>query len=463
MDNQPALTFYGAAGTVTGSKYLIEAYGKKILLDAGLFQGLKELRLRNWAKPPFAPEQIDAVVLSHAHIDHSGYLPILAREKFRGKIHCTAGTGDLLGIMLLDSAHLQEEEAAAANRHHYSKHKPALPLYTMQDAEAVLLQLERHSYGSVFEITPDIKVVFRRAGHILGAATVELQLGRKESVRLVFSGDLGRWNRPILRDPEFIPEADVLLVESTYGNRVHPQDSEDRLVSIIQEASKRKGAIIFPSFAVGRAQELLWTLKKLEDERKIPILTVYLDSPMAIDVTALYSRHGEELDSDLEKAIKNQKGPFSTRRFHLARTPEQSKAINEIAGPFVLISASGMATGGRILHHLKQRLPDPKTTVILPGFQAIGTRGRSLQDGAKTLKIYGEDIPVKATVELLDGLSAHADQNEILKWLSGFRKPPRQTYVVHGEPTAAEQLAAAIRVKLGWKAKVAVHQETVDL
>ncbi len=459
----PALTFYGGAGTVTGSKYLIEAFGSKILLDAGLFQGLKELRLRNWAKPPFDPAQLSAIVLSHAHIDHSGYLPLLVKNHFRGKVHCTSGTDDLLQVMLLDSAHLQEEEAAAANRHGYSKHKPALPLYTAEDARAALERLEHHPYKKIFEAAPGIKVLFRDAGHILGSATVELQIGRKEIVRLVFSGDLGRWNRPILRDPEFVPEADVLLVESTYGNQLHPADAEDQLTRIIHEATKRGGAIIFPAFAVGRSQELIWTIRKLEEAGKIPVLPVYFDSPMAIDVTAIYSRHTEDLESDIENLIKKDKPPFRTARFHLAKTPEESKAINQIEGAFIIISASGMATGGRVLHHLKRRLPDARTTVVLAGYQALGTRGRTLQDGALILRMHGEDVPVKAKIEMLDGLSAHADRNEILKWLSGFRRAPKQTYIVHGEPEAAHGLRELINGRLGWNVKVAESRERVLL
>ncbi len=463
MTTTPALTFYGGAGTVTGSKYLIEAFGSKILLDAGLFQGLKELRLRNWAKPPFDPAQLNAVVLSHAHIDHSGYLPLLAKNHFRGKIHCTSGTDDLLNIMLRDSAHLQEEEAAAANRHGYSKHKPALPLYTVEDAETALNRIEHHPYEKLFEVVPGIKVFFRRAGHILGAATVELQIGRKDILRLVFSGDLGRWNRPIIRDPELVPEADILLVESTYGNRIHPTDAEDQLARIIQESIKRGGAIIFPAFAVGRSQELIWTIRKLEEENKIPVLPVYFDSPMAIDVMAIYGSHPEDLDMDIENLTKKNKAPFATTRFHLVKTPEESKALNRIEGAFIIISASGMATGGRVLHHLKLRLPDPRTTVVFAGYQAAGTRGRALQDGIKTLKMQGQMVPVKAKIEMLDGLSAHADQNEILKWLSGFKRPPKQTYIVHGEPEASQQLAEAIKKKLGWAAKIAKDQAVIPL
>lgn len=461
MSEKPTLTFYGGAGTVTGSKYLLQAYGSKILLDAGLFQGLKELRLRNWAKPPFDPAEINAVVLSHAHIDHSGYLPLLFRNHFRGKIYSTSGTQDLLGVLLPDSAHLQEEEAARANRHGYSKHKPALPLYTAADAEAVLKQIKHYPYDKLFDVAPGIKALFRRAGHILGSATVELQIGRQEITRLIFSGDLGRWSRPILKDPEFVPEADILLVESTYGNRFHRTDIAEQLTKIIQDSIKRGGALIIPAFAVGRTQELTWTLRQLEDQGKIPSLPVYVDSPMAINVTEMYCRHPEDHNLDMASLMDKNKCPLCCKQYKLIRTPEESKALNKVAGPIIIISASGMAAGGRVLHHLKWRLPDPRTTVLLAGYQAVGTRGRSLQEGAKTVRIYGEDVSVKAKVETIDGLSAHADQNEILKWLSGFRKPPRQTYIVHGESEAANGLMEVIKKKLGWNVKVAQDKEVV--
>ncbi len=459
----PSLTFFGGAGTVTGSKYLIQANGSKVLLDCGLFQGLKELRLRNWAKPPFDAAQINAVVLSHAHIDHSGYLPLLVKNHFRGKIYCTSGTEDLLKVLLPDSARLQEEEAESANRHGYSKHKPALPLYTVEDAEAVFKQTKHYPYDKLFEVTHGVKSIFRRASHILGSATVELQIGRKEIVRLVFSGDLGRWNRPILRDPEFVSEADILLVESTYGDRIHSTDTMSQLEKVIHESIKRGGAIIVPAFAVGRTQELIWILRQLEDQGKIPSIPVYVDSPMAISATDLYCRHPEDHDLDMAELMDKGKCPLCCKQYKIVRTSEESKSLNQLSGPMMIISASGMATGGRVLHHLKQRLPDPRTTVLFAGYQAVGTRGRSLQAGAKMVRIHGKEIPVKATVEVLDGLSAHADQNEILKWLSGFKNPPRQTYLIHGEPQAAEQLAETIRKKLNWNVNVAKDGEVIPL
>lgn len=457
------LSFFGAAGTVTGSKYLIRVGRSQILLDAGLFQGLKELRLRNWAKPPFNPSSIDAVVLSHAHIDHSGYLPSLVRAGFRGKIFCTSGTKDLLKVMLLDAAHLQEEEAEFANRYGYSKHKPALPLYTVEDAEKTLKYLKVVEYHKVFAVAKGVTGSFWRAGHILGSAIVQLHIGELNPLTLVFSGDLGRWNRPILRDPELVPEADILLVESTYGNRTHPPNPEKELARIINETAQRRGVLLIPAFAVGRTQELIWTIRQLEETNQIPTLPVYVDSPMAINVSDIYCQHPEDHDLDMKTLMEEHRCPLCCKQYHLVRTPQESKELNRLSGPMIIISASGMATGGRILHHLKLRLPDPKTTVLLAGFQAAGTRGRMLQEGAKTVQIHGQEVAVNAKIERLDGLSAHADQNEILKWLSGFKKPPRTVYIVHGEPSSAEHLKSLIQGRLSWNVKVALDQETIQL
>jgi metallo-beta-lactamase family protein len=441
MSNSASLQFLGAAGTVTGSKHLVRHGRHRVLLDCGLFQGLKELRLRNWAKPPFDVNGLDAVVLSHAHIDHSGYLPLLARYGFKGPVYCTSATADLLEIMLPDSAHLQEEDAARANRYGYSKHKPALPLYTTADAHKALKLLEPRPYAESFQVSGDITAVFRRTGHILGAASIDLQLGDGSPTRVVFSGDLGRWSRPILRDPEFVAEADYLLVESTYGDRTHAPDSADSLARIVNEAAQRGGALLVPAFAVGRTQELVW----------------------AIDVTHLYCRHPEDHDLDMKLRMDEKRCPLCCKEYRLARTPEESKALNDIQGPVIIISASGMATGGRILHHLKLRLPDPKTTVLLPGFQSIGTRGRALQEGAREVRIHGMNVPVRAKVEVLHGLSGHADRTELLRWLKGFQRPPRHTYIVHGESGPAISLAEAIRGELSWDVSVAKDGEAATL
>jgi metallo-beta-lactamase family protein len=463
MTEAPTLQFLGAAGTVTGSKHLVRARGRQVLLDCGLFQGLKELRLRNWKKPTFDAAAIDAVLVSHAHIDHTGYLPLLVRHGFRGPIVCTAATADLVPVLLRDAAHLQEEEAEHANRHGYSKHRPALPLFTVQDAEDSLRLLRTCPYDRVFPVTEGIDALFRHAGHILGSATIELQIKEAEPIRLVYTGDLGRFQRPILRDPELVAEADVLLTESTYGDRIHAGDPEEELARIVREAAGRGGALLIPAFAVDRTQELLWYLRQLEVAQRIPTLPVYIDSPMAIDVTEIYARHPEEHNLDTAALYKEHQSPFRCAQQHFARTPQESKAINQLQGPLIIISASGMATGGRILHHLKLRLPDPKTTVLLVGYQAAGTRGRSLQHGAPTLRMHGQNIPVRARVETLDGLSAHADREEIFRWLSGFRKAPRQTYLVHGEPEPAQHLAEAIQTRLQWKVSVARDDEIVPL
>lgn len=460
----PTLQFLGGAGTVTGSKYLIKTPGRQVLLDCGLFQGLKELRLRNWREPPFQPSDIDAVVLSHAHIDHSGYLPLLAWRGFSGPVYCTPATRSLLRIMLPDSAHIQEEEAAYANRKGFSKHHPAEPLYTGRDAENALKLLEPHSYGEVFSATDGIDVKFRRAGHILGSATVELRIGQKDPLKLVFSGDLGRWERPIIRDPEIVPYADILLVESTYGNRLHPNGRpSDELRRVVNGAVERGGVLLVPAFAVGRTQELIWRLRELEDANLVPKLPVYIDSPMATDATEIFCLHPEDHDIDMKLLMDEHRCPLCCKPYTFTKTTEESKSLNHLNGPAIIIAASGMATAGRIVHHLKQRLPDKTTTVLLVGFQAAGTRGRSLQDGAKSVRIHGSDVPVRATIATIDGLSAHADQGELMRWLRGFESPPRKTYLVHGEESGAATLQHVIRTELGWDVEIAKDSQVVDL
>ncbi|MBI4503156.1 MAG: MBL fold metallo-hydrolase [Gemmatimonadetes bacterium] len=457
----PTLEFLGAAGTVTGSKHLLTLGRRRVLLDCGLFQGLKELRLRNWADPPVVLAALDGVILTHAHIDHSGYLPLLVKRGFRGPVFCTSATADLLKILLPDSGHLQEEDAERANRRGYTKHHPALPLYTRADAIRTLDFVEVRPYHERFDLD-GATVRFRRAGHILGAATVEIEMAHPP-LRLVYSGDLGRFGRDFLREPESVTAADVLVLESTYGDRTHPPDAEERLARIVTRTAARGGALVVPAFAVGRAQELIWMLRRLENERRVPILPVYLDSPMAIDVSEMTARYPEQLEVDPALLHDPARTPLRSGSFHLARTPEESQAINRIIGPVIIISASGMATGGRVLHHLRLRLPDPRTVVLLPGFQAAGTRGRSLQDGATQVKIHGQWVPVRATIETLDGLSAHADREDLLRWLAGFATPPRRTYLVHGEAAQAEGLSRAIKERLGWDVFVARDGETVEL
>lgn len=458
------LQFLGGAGTVTGSKYLIRFAGRQVLLDCGLFQGLKKLRLRNWREPPFHPPDVDAVVLSHAHIDHSGYLPVMARRGFRGPVFCTPATQSLLGIMLPDSAHIQEEEAEYANRKRFSKHHPAKPLYTHTDVQQVLQLLNPQMYGEYFGAADGIQAKFRRAGHILGSAIIELRIGKGKPLTLVFSGDLGRWGRPMIRDPELTPHADVLLVESTYGDRTHPDNNpSDKLTHVVNDAAERGGVLLIPAFAVGRTQELIWRLRTLEEAGLVPRLPVYIDSPMATDVTEIFCKHPEEHDLDMELLMDEKRCPLCCKPYVFTRTKEESKALNRVSGPAIIIAASGMATAGRIVHHLKHRLPDKRTTVLLAGFQAAGTRGRALQQGAATLRMHGQDVPVRAKVETLDGLSAHADRREILRWLRGFVEPPQQTYIVHGEAEAADVLQETIATELGWDAVVARDLQTVSL
>jgi metallo-beta-lactamase family protein len=458
--SRAAVEVFGAAGTVTGSKHLVTADGGRVLLDCGLFQGLKALRERNWQPFPFDPATIDAVVLSHAHIDHSGALPLLVRRGFRGPIHCTPATADLVEVLLRDAAHLQEEDAEFANRHRTSKHAPALPLYTIADAEAALALVQPHPYDAPFPVGQEFEVVLRRAGHILGSTSVTLSCGRRT---VVFSGDLGRWGRAILRDPELVPQADVLLVESTYGNRLHPAGAAEELARIVNETAARNEVLLVPAFAVDRTQELLYVLRTLEDEGRIASLPVFIDSPMAIDVTAIYARHPEDHDLDMQRLAGTGTSPLATRQLRVLRTSEESKSLNDQRGPAVVISASGMATGGRVLHHLVRRLPDPNATVLLVGYQAAGTRGRALQEGAKTIRIFNQEVTVRARVATLDGFSAHADQAELLRWLAGFIRPPQRTLCVHGEPQAADTFAALIRHRLGWAAEVPEDRQRVEL
>ncbi len=462
--SRPSIQFLGAAGTVTGSKHLLRANGSAVLLDCGLFQGLKALRERNWKSLPVEPSEIDAVVLSHAHIDHSGYLPRLVREGFDGPIYCTTATGALLTFLLKDSAYLQEEHAAYANRSRYSKHEPALPLYTIPDAVTTLELVRQLDTHSPFEVAKGIRVTYRPAGHILGAATVDLEIENGATpLRVVFSGDIGRYDSPILKDPEPVEQADYLLVESTYGDKQHAQDPDGQLARIFTETADRGGAMIVPAFAVGRSQEMLWRLKNLEDDGRIPKIPVYLDSPMAIGVTEVYRRACNEHDDEMHEAYAKGEKPLTPALLQVSATPAESKAINRVRGPIVIVSASGMASGGRVLHHLKRRLPDKRTTVMLTGYQAAGSRGRALQEGAKTVRIHGAEIDVRARVETVHGLSAHGDRSELLRWLGGFEHAPRHTFLVHGEPSVLNSFAGVIRDKRGWKVSVAKDRERAAL
>jgi metallo-beta-lactamase family protein len=461
----PSIRFLGAAGTVTGSRFLVEHGPVRVLVDTGLFQGPKELRLRNRDPWPVDPGSIRAVVLTHAHVDHTGALPLLVRDGFRGPVHCTPATRDLLGLLLPDSGRLQEEEARYANAKGYSKHAPAAaPLYTEADALAALPRLTPLAYGEPREVAPGFTIRYGRAGHILGSATVELTVSTgPRPLRVLFSGDLGRYGAPILPDPEPGPAADVLVVESTYGGKRHPEVPARALLrDELRRAIEAGGAVVVPAFAIGRTQELLFTLRELERAGELPPVPVYVDSPMAVDATPLFLAHREDHDDEFSRALAAGDAPLRPARLTFCRSPDESKAINRVEGPCVIVSASGMATGGRVLHHLARRLPDPRNTVLLVGYQAAGTRGWSLLNGARTLRIHGEDVPVNARVASIGGFSAHADEAELQRWLAALPAPPRRTFLVHGEPTA---LAAALErmERLGWPAVVPTHLQQVAL
>lgn len=445
------LTSLGAAGTVTGSKHVLECDGRRVLVDCGLFQGLKNLRELNWERLPIEAASLDAVVLTHAHLDHTGYLPRLVKEGFTGPIYCTRATRDVAELILLDSAWLQEQDAAYLNKVRATKHAPALPLYGIEDAEATLLQFVTRPFGEPFAVEGDAKVTFRRAGHILGAATVEIEWGSR---RIVFSGDLGRYDDPLMFDPEPVLEADYVVVESTYGDRLHEQvDPVDALGEVVRRTIGRGGTLLIPAFAVGRAQALLYYLWRLRETGAIPDVPIFLDSPMAISASDLLHTH--RADHRLTPAVCDQVCRVAT----YTRDPESSKQISASRIPKIVVSASGMATGGRVLHHLKAFAPEARNTVLLSGFQAAGTRGRALLEGVRELKIHGQWVPVAAEVELLTMLSAHADADELIRWLGGFGDAnggagPRRVFVVHGEPQASEALRSRIKRTFGWQAVV---------
>ena len=456
------LTFLGAARTVTGSKYLLEVDDQRLLIDCGLFQGLRDLRRRNWSAFPVDPATINAVLLTHAHIDHSGLLPRLVANGFRGHIYCTAGTASLCSLVLPDAAHLQEEDARLANERGYSKWAPAEPLFTTLDAEAALKRLHVIDFDRPFEVAPGIQAEYNHSGHLLGSAFI--RISRKHGgPRILFGGDLGRYGRPVLPDPAPAPDAETLLLESTYGDRVHPDaDDEELLANIIEETRARGGRVIIPSFAIGRAEELLYWIKRLEERRRIKPIAVYLDSPMAVDALQFYVDHQAELDRD----VHSQDGTpsaFSPRRFTAVTGPRESMEIVKSDHPAIVISASGMATGGRVLHHLAACLPDARHTILFVGFQAEGTRGRALVDGARAVKIHGAMVPVAAHVTRVDSMSAHADQREIVQWLRTFKTPPRHTYLVHGEPAAQDTLKSHLQETLGWNVHIPQHAEKVEV
>ncbi|HKH73578.1 MAG TPA: MBL fold metallo-hydrolase [Vicinamibacterales bacterium] len=455
------LTFMGAARTVTGSKYLLEHGGKRVLVDCGLFQGLKELRLRNWAQFPIPPREIDAVVLTHAHLDHVGYLPRLRGDGYRGRVFCTAGTKELCGVVLPDSGRIQEEDARLANRHEYSKHQPALPLYTESDALAALTQLQPLGYERDIEILPGISIEFFPAGHLLGSAFVVARL--QSGPTILFGGDLGRYARPVLPDPSNAVHADVVLVESTYGDRDHvADDNGEELAQVVRSTVERGGKLIIPAFAIGRVEELLYWMRRLEQERRIPVLPVYVDSPMANEALRFYSARITELDEDMRPTEKKV-STFATTRFQTVSSPQQSKQLTASRKPSIVISSSGMATGGRVLHHMAAALPDSRNTVLFVGYQAAGTRGRQLVDGARDVRIHGQSISVNARIAKIDSMSAHADRGEIMRWLGTFPARPSRVCLVHGEPEPMDALKTLMHQRLGWNAETPQHLQRLSL
>ena len=473
------IQFLGAAGVVTGSKHLINTSddesgkpGFQVLIDCGLFQGQKEWRERNWTELPIPNKEIDAVILTHAHLDHSGWIPRLVKEGFRGPIYATPATIDLCSILLPDSGHLQEEDAEFANKRKSSKHTPALPLYTFEEAQQCLSQFQAVDFDTVKELRPEFSFKFVHAAHIVGSSMVEITLKLDgQTKHLLFTGDIGR-----VRDSQVAPgrvlhsgpmegeSADILVMESTYGNRQHPKtDPRPEMAKLITDTVNRGGSVVVPAFAVERTQKFLFMLKELMEEGKVPRVPVFADSPMAIEAVNIFLKHTEEFSEETKQLVAKYGSPLTWQGFSFAKTPDDSKKINDVKYPCIIVSSSGMVAGGRILHHLMLRLPDPRNLVLFIGFQSPGTRGATIKSGAKEVKIYGEFVPIRAQVAALEQFSDHADTPELLDWLGTFKNRPQETFLVHGEPAAASQLQAAIQKQLGWKVEVAEWKEKVRL
>ena len=463
------LSFWGGVGTVTGSKYLVESGQSRVLVDCGLFQGLRELRERNWEEPPFDARSLDAVVITHAHVDHTAYLPRIVALGYDKPVYCSRGTADLLKLLLPDSARLQEEEAEYRNRKGLTRHQPALPLYTEADARDTLKLLHVcPNTGEPTEIAEGVRASFRIAGHILGSSLVLLELdgagADEKGRRVLFSGDLGHYDQPIIRDPEPPPACDYVLVESTYGDRLHDaEDPKDALARVINEAVERGGPLLIPAFAVGRTQELIYHIRELEDGRRIPILPVRVDSPMAAAATQIYMHTREEHDEDYERLLEQKRAPLRTRSMLTASSRDESKRLNDEKGTRIIISASGMMTGGRVMHHARRILPDERATLLFVGYQAAGTTGRRIIEGEREVRIMKEFVPVRCHVERIGGLSAHADWSEVLRWLKPLKQAPRRVFTTHGEPEAAEAMAAHIRERFGWRVDAPRYGERVEL
>jgi metallo-beta-lactamase family protein len=466
-DTMATITFYGGVGTVTGSKYLLENDGRRVLVDCGLFQGLKELRERNWQDPAFDPASIDAVIITHAHIDHTGWLPRLVKLGFNGPVFTSKATADLLKILLPDSGRLQEEEADYRNRHELTRHAPALPLYDENDARNALKLLQPvPNDGNPVEVAPGFTAGFLVAGHIIGASLVLLGITSQsgDSTRFLFSGDLGHYDQPIVKDPAEPPACDYLMVESTYGNRLHGEvSSDDQMARIINEAATRDAPILIPAFAVGRTQEVLYLIRELEDQNRIPVLPVIVDSPMAAQATQVYNRWSEEHDEEYASILSRKQHPLRTRSMITASTRDESKRLNNMQGARVIISASGMLTGGRVLHHAIRILPNENATVVFVGYQAAGTVGRRIQDGEREVRIMKNWIPVRCHIEKVEGFSAHADWKAVLRWLEGLPAAPKTVFTTHGEPDAAAAMAEHIRDRFGWEVVVPQYEQRVEL
>ncbi len=452
---QNSLSFLGATETVTGSRYLIESAGKRVLVDCGLFQGYKNLRLKNWQEFPVPPDTIDFVLITHAHLDHSGYVPALVKHGFRGKVLMTTGTAELCEIMWRDSAHLLEEEAERANRKGYSKHKPAKPLYNQDDVERALDRINTVHFDKEVEITGGIRAKFMHAGHILGAAQLQLTVNGKV---IHFSGDLGRESDPLLNPPAALEACDILVTESTYGDKTHPRiDPELELKPILKKVLERGGTVVIPAFAVGRTQALMLHTYRLMKRGEIPEVPIFVNSPMAENVTSMYHRHQEEHRIDLEEFD----AMYSVAK--MVHSVEESKELNDRKGAKIIIAASGMMTGGRVLHHVVAYGQDPKNAILISGYQAGGTRGRLLAEGATSLRIFGQDVPINAEVFQLETLSGHADADELIAWMKTAPRPPKQTYVTHGEPSASDRMRFRIENELGWSARAPFDREVIDL
>jgi metallo-beta-lactamase family protein len=463
------LKFYGATGNVTGSRYLLEANGRRVLVDCGLYQE-RHLLERNWDPFPVPPETLDAVLLTHAHLDHSGFLPKLVREGFQGRIWCTAATAEIARIVLLDSAHLQEEDARFKKMRHQREGRrgphPEVPLYTQADAEAALPLFSPVKYAQPVEVAEGIEASFFDAGHILGSSMVQVKVGSGATARtILFSGDVGRWGLPILRDPTIIEAADYVLVESTYGDRLHDNlaDNEAALARVINETRAAAGNVIIPSFAIERSQEVLYNLNNLLRSDRIPHLMIFIDSPMAAGVNGVFQRHPELYDEPMSTLVAQGQSPFDLPGLKTTRETQESKAINHIKGTVIIIAGSGMCTGGRVKHHLENNISRKESTILFVGYQAVGTLGRQIVDGAKEIRLFGQKRRVRARIEQLHGFSGHADRDELLRWLSGLKKPPRRLFVTHGEAESSQHFAATVREKMGWTVSVPGYMEEAVL